>query len=120
VRVEANVVLEFEEWRWTVGRTGVLRPAVTAGAEGGSELRPSECEGGGVRRAPGGPIGAHARQVAWPAGPRCVGREAWPQRRRAHGTPGGLASWAPVRWARSVATATAGAQAQGRGPGHDD
>jgi hypothetical protein len=32
VRVEANVVLEFEEGRWTVGRTGELRSAATAGA----------------------------------------------------------------------------------------
>jgi hypothetical protein len=34
VRVEANVVLEFEEGQWTVGRTGELRPAVTAGVVG--------------------------------------------------------------------------------------
>jgi hypothetical protein len=34
MRVEAFVVLEFEEGRWTVGRTSELRPAVTAGAEG--------------------------------------------------------------------------------------
>jgi hypothetical protein len=34
VRVEATVVLEFEEGRWTVGRTGELRPAATADAEG--------------------------------------------------------------------------------------
>jgi hypothetical protein len=32
--VEAFGVLEFEEGRWTVGRTGKLRPAATAGAEG--------------------------------------------------------------------------------------
>jgi hypothetical protein len=29
----------------------------------------SECEGGGVHGASGGPIGALARQVAWPTGP---------------------------------------------------
>jgi hypothetical protein len=34
VRVEAKVALEFEEGRWTVGRTGELRPAATAGAAG--------------------------------------------------------------------------------------
>jgi hypothetical protein len=34
VRVEANVVLELEERRWTVGRTGELRPAATTGAVG--------------------------------------------------------------------------------------
>jgi hypothetical protein len=34
VRVEATVVLEFEEGRWTVGCTGKLRPAATAGAKG--------------------------------------------------------------------------------------
>jgi hypothetical protein len=34
VRVEANVVLELKEGRWTVGRTGELRPAAAAGAVG--------------------------------------------------------------------------------------
>jgi hypothetical protein len=34
LRVEANVVLKFEEGRSTVGRTSELRPAATAGAEG--------------------------------------------------------------------------------------
>jgi hypothetical protein len=34
VWVEANVVLELEEERWTVGRTGELRPAATANAMG--------------------------------------------------------------------------------------
>jgi hypothetical protein len=50
---------------------------------GGSELRPSECEGG-VIGASGGPIGA------------C--------------TPGGLAGWALACWARCVALATTGAR----------
>jgi hypothetical protein len=41
VRVEANVVIELEEGRWTVGRTGELRRAATAGGEegGGRPLR---------------------------------------------------------------------------------
>jgi hypothetical protein len=34
MQVEAFVVLEFEEGRWTVGRTGELRSVATAGAEG--------------------------------------------------------------------------------------
>jgi hypothetical protein len=34
VRVEANVVLELEEGRWTVGRTGELRLEATADAVG--------------------------------------------------------------------------------------
>jgi hypothetical protein len=34
MRVEAFVLLGFEEGRWTVGRTGELRPAATAGAKG--------------------------------------------------------------------------------------
>jgi hypothetical protein len=34
VRVEATVALEFEEGQWTLGRTGELRPAATAGVEG--------------------------------------------------------------------------------------
>jgi hypothetical protein len=34
VRVEANVVIELEEGRWTVGRTGELRRATTADAVG--------------------------------------------------------------------------------------
>jgi hypothetical protein len=33
VRVEATVAFEFEEGRWTVGRTGELRPAATAAAK---------------------------------------------------------------------------------------
>jgi hypothetical protein len=34
---------------------------------------PGECEGGGGRGASGGPIGAHSRQLARPAGPRRAG-----------------------------------------------
>jgi hypothetical protein len=72
MRVEAFVVLEFEEGRWTVGRTSELRRRRRRARRGGSELRPSECELGGVCGASGEPIGMHARLVAWPAGPRRV------------------------------------------------
>jgi hypothetical protein len=68
---------------------------------GGSVMRPGECEGGGARGVTGGPIGAHARQLAWPAGPRRMASDGGRiarlgQRQRVRGV-----------WAR------------GHGPGHD-
>jgi hypothetical protein len=44
---------------------------------GSSVLCPGECEGGGACGALGGPIGAHACQLARPTRPRRAGRGAW-------------------------------------------
>jgi hypothetical protein len=60
VQVEANVVLELEEGRRTVGRTGELRPTATAGTAGRLGAAPERMRGrrGGAL---GGLICAHAR-----------------------------------------------------------
>jgi hypothetical protein len=85
VRVDAKVELGLEQRRWMMGRTSELDAAATVGAGSGAVWRPSNASEGEVRGASGEPNGMHAGQVVRPAGPRRVGRGAWPRRRRARG-----------------------------------
>jgi hypothetical protein len=79
-----------------VGRGGAALSCARADA------RLEECVG---RRAG---LKAHARQVARSVGPRRVGRDAWPPRRRAHGA------------AQSTAARACGCAGASHGPGHMD
>jgi hypothetical protein len=83
VRVDGKVELGLEQRRWMVGRTDELDTAATASAGSGTVWCLSNAREGEVHGASGEPNGVHAGQVARPAGPRRLGRGAWPRRRRA-------------------------------------
>jgi hypothetical protein len=93
VRVEATVTLELGQGRWAVGRTGELRPAATASAEG----RRKRCV------AHAGCWGALPGPASWPAAAHAAragrARGAWvPARRGCRGAVAGPALSRGATW----------------------